>query len=211
MGSPNKSITADDGTTYMVLDEENCSYSASGEMGIELFSRIGYERYTEKQLTVNGTTKTYRVYNEEDTDHRGTMYTLGNVMINEDVMQDETLLPMTTKTGDADHDRAVALVDKWMKGFGKLTPESAEVDYQTYYVEMVGGFASLGSVYKAASDALTTASSYIDQKRQQVMGVSSDEELTNMIKYQNAYNAASRYFTVVSDMLEYLISQLGTR
>ncbi|RKJ32364.1 flagellar hook-associated protein FlgK, partial [bacterium 1XD42-8] len=49
----------------------------------------------------------------------------------------------------------------------------------------------------------------IENSRQMVMGVSSSEELTNMIKFQNAYNASSRYINVVSEMLEHLITRLG--
>ena len=45
--------------------------------------------------------------------------------------------------------------------------------------------------------------------REQVIGVSTDEELSNMIKFQNAYNASSRYINVISEMLEHIISTLG--
>ena len=41
--------------------------------------------------------------------------------------------------------------------------------------------------------------------REQVLGVSSDEELSNMVKYQSAYNAASRYITVISQMTELIV------
>ena len=41
------------------------------------------------------------------------------------------------------------------------------------------------------------------------MGVSGDEELTNMIKYQSAYNASSRYINVISEMLEHIINTLA--
>ena len=34
------------------------------------------------------------------------------------------------------------------------------------------------------------------------MGVSSEDELSGMIRFQNAYNAASRYITVIDEMLE---------
>ena len=37
----------------------------------------------------------------------------------------------------------------------------------------------------------------------------SDEELEKMIKYQQSYNAASRYINVVSEMIEHLITSLG--
>ena len=35
------------------------------------------------------------------------------------------------------------------------------------------------------------------------------EELTKMIKYQNAYNASSRFINVVNEMIEHLVTQLG--
>ncbi|MDE7045037.1 MAG: hypothetical protein K2O97_08515 [Acetatifactor sp.] len=43
-----------------------------------------------------------------------------------------------------------------------------------------------------------------------MVGVSSDEELSNMIKFQNAYNASSRYINVISEMLEHIINTLGS-
>ena len=44
---------------------------------------------------------------------------------------------------------------------------------------------------------------------QTVIGVSSDEELANMIKFQNAYNASSRYINVIDEMLEHILNTLG--
>lgn len=57
--------------------------------------------------------------------------------------------------------------------------------------------------------SLTGTVASVDNQRQQVIGVSSDEELTYMIKYQNAYNAASRFINVVNEMIEHLLTQLG--
>lgn len=210
--SPNKTVTLDDGTKVKVLDEDNCSYGANGEIGVELFSRKAIDRYTKQTLTLeDGTTAEYYVYNEEDPNSTNTLYTLGNVKINDDVLKDESILPMTTKQGDADHDRALALVNAWTSSFARLNPvDASDVDYQTYYTQMLGDIANLGSVYKASEDALDTTTTYLDNERQKVAGVSSDEELTNMIRFQSAYNASSRYFTVVSDMLDYLLAQLGT-
>lgn len=211
--SPNKTVTLEDGTQLKVLDEENCAYGANGEIGIELFSRKAVDRYTKQTLTLeDGTTKEFYVYNEENENSRNTMYTLGNVDINPDVMKDESILGMTTAQGDADYDRAFALIDAWTQSFAKVDPvDTAPVDFQRYYTQMIGNIGNLGSVYKASEDALTTTASYIDNERQKVAGVSSDEELSNMIRYQSAYNASSRYFNVVSEMIEHLLGQLGTR
>jgi flagellar hook-associated protein 1 FlgK len=45
--------------------------------------------------------------------------------------------------------------------------------------------------------------------RQSVSGVSIDEELSNMIKFQQGYAAAARYITVVNSMLDTIINRMG--
>ena len=64
-------------------------------------------------------------------------------------------------------------------------------------------------LYRTISENQVTATREIDNKRQEIAGVSSDEELTNMIKFQSAYNASSRYINVISEMLEHIIERLG--
>lgn len=49
----------------------------------------------------------------------------------------------------------------------------------------------------------------LDNKRQSVSGVSLDEEATDMIRYQHAFNAASRFITVVDEMLETIVEKMG--
>lgn len=63
-------------------------------------------------------------------------------------------------------------------------------------------------MYSSSTDTLTATVSSIDNQRNQIIGVSSDEELTNMIKFQSAYNAASRYITVISEMTELIVTGL---
>ncbi len=46
----------------------------------------------------------------------------------------------------------------------------------------------------------------IDQNRQSVSSVSLDEEMTDMIKYQQAYNASARMITVINELLDKLIN-----
>ena len=66
--------------------------------------------------------------------------------------------------------------------------------------------ANEGSVYKNIAQTQSKTVTSVDDAREAVMGVSSDEELTNMIKFQNAYNASSRYINVISDMLQTLLN-----
>lgn len=42
----------------------------------------------------------------------------------------------------------------------------------------------------------------LEGKKQSISGVSLDEEMTNMIKFQHAYNAAARYITAMDEALK---------
>ncbi|WP_066259199.1 flagellar hook-associated protein FlgK [Neobacillus drentensis] len=48
-----------------------------------------------------------------------------------------------------------------------------------------------------------------ESQRQSVSGVSIDEEMTNMVKFQQSYNAASRYISVMDEVLDKLINGTG--
>lgn len=50
----------------------------------------------------------------------------------------------------------------------------------------------------------------IDFKRQSIMGVSLDEEMANMVKYQHSYNAAGRMMNVLDEMIDLIVNRLGT-
>lgn len=49
----------------------------------------------------------------------------------------------------------------------------------------------------------------IANSRFSVSGVDSDEEAANMIKFQNAYNLASKMISVLSECYDRLITQTG--
>ncbi len=50
----------------------------------------------------------------------------------------------------------------------------------------------------------------IDFNRQGIMGVSLDEEMTNMIKFQQSYNASARLMNVMDEMIDLVVNRLGT-
>jgi flagellar hook-associated protein 1 FlgK len=49
----------------------------------------------------------------------------------------------------------------------------------------------------------------VESSRQSVSGVSTDEEMANMIKFQHAYNAAARVMTTYDQMLDKIINAMG--
>ncbi|MCD4813455.1 flagellar hook-associated protein FlgK [bacterium] len=92
-----------------------------------------------------------------------------------------------------------------------------------YSLTMAGGTQSLGEFYQQfvaqvgldSQDTqmrqLTQASlvgSLINQQESNA-GVNLDEEMTNMIRYQDAYQAATRVITAMDEMLDVLINRMG--
>ncbi|MEG2775185.1 MAG: flagellar basal body rod C-terminal domain-containing protein, partial [Acetivibrio sp.] len=208
-------FTGTDGTVYSnvkVWDEVNGPIGADGQKpGRELFVRRGCERYTQVSgLDAQGNPKTYYVYNEEDTTDTSKMYTTSSIVINQDLLEQEANLPHLKENMEIDQDMAKALVKVWSDKDLYLNPnDNNPCNFEGYYEKLIDELATKGSVYNSVSTSLSGTVSTIENQRQQVFGVSSDEELTNMIKYQNAYNAASRYINVISEMLEHVITQLG--
>lgn len=196
-------------STVKVLDADNCSTGSDKKLPPqELFVRAGTERYTE----VTGSDgKTYYVYNEEDTSDTSLMYSLTSCGINENLKKVETLLPYLKQNGEIDRELGTALAEVWEKATLGLDPTDPEpVAFKEYYQKLIDNLGTVGNVYNKTAEHLSGSVLAIENNRQQVVGVSSDEELTNMIKFQNAYNASSRFMTVISDMIEHIITQLGS-
>ena len=208
-------FTATDGTVYSnvrVWDAENGALGADLEgPGRELFVRSGCSRYTEVEgYDADGSVVTYYVYNEEDLTDTTKMYTTENLEINHDLLEEEGNLPHLLRNGEIDQRTADRLVHAWEDTNLFLNPNDRNpCNFEGYYERMINAISSRGSVFDSVSTSLSGTVDNIENQRQQVIGVSSDEELSNMIKYQNAYNAASRYINVVSEMLEHLVIQLG--
>ena len=154
--------------------------------------------------------KSYYVLNPDYALDTSTQYTLSSLGVNDDLENQADLFPHLTKdTHEIDYGMGAQISDLWTTKTLKIYPGSAaEFSFSEYYTEMIGGIASAGSTYESTATTLNSSVSAIDNKRQQVTGVSTDEELASMIKYQNAYNAASRYIQTVSDMIELLVTNL---
>lgn len=83
---------------------------------------------------------------------------------------------------------------------------TAPSTFEDCYTDLVSQVSNSGYIFYELSEYQQLAVENADNDRQTVIGVSSDEELEHMIMYQNAYNAASRYITVINNMLDTLLS-----
>jgi len=211
---PNKEVTLADGTTIKVLDREKAGMGmgvGNEYPGTELFVRKSTPRYTEQTFRLaDGSIETYMVYNEESEDDFYSLYTGGNIEINNKLLQNPSLLPLTMVTGEEAQENVDAMLELWNTKFATVSPNSlVECNFMDYYAGMMEDLADRGYTYNNMAQTQQQSVTDIENLRQGVVGVSSDEELSNMIKFQHAYNASSRYINTVSEMIEHLINTLG--
>lgn len=205
---PNTTVTDQvTGKTYTVLDKENApiGMDSDASQGVELFTRNNRDRYTE--MTING--QSYLVYNEEDASDIHSLYSINQISVNQEILSNYSKLALSSNNGSGEFDLQVCkdLIAKWQEPFATLSPNTLTVfDFNSYYTNMVGELANKGNKYATLAESQQLTVDTINGQRQNVSGVSSDEELTNLIRFQHAYSAASRYITTVNDMLDTLLN-----
>ncbi len=217
---PNKEVTLTDGSgiTLKVFDEENApaGMDADRTTGEALFNRKSVDRYREPtayEIANSGgaITASSRIYVKEEPSDRNTLFTIGEIEINKEILENNSKLPINSRTGTQDYDRTKLdqLLTNWQASFASVSPDSTtKLNINDYYSALIGEVANRGEQYSAMSTHQATMVNSIDNQRQETSGVSSDEELTNLIKFQHAYNASARYITVISEMLEHIVTRL---
>ncbi|WP_461255475.1 flagellar hook-associated protein FlgK [Treponema sp. R80B11-R83G3] len=81
--------------------------------------------------------------------------------------------------------------------------------FDDYFAVSVGNVALMGEESERALATENQIMKYLRDWRQSISGVNIDEELANMIRFQQGYNAAARFVTTVNSMLDTLINRMG--
>lgn len=88
---------------------------------------------------------------------------------------------------------------------GKLQGKTIQGFFQEIIGEL-GVNAQEANRMKANTDALRTT---VDVRRESVSGVSLDEEMINLVRFQHAYNASARMVTTIDQILDKIINGMG--
>ncbi|MCZ0754413.1 flagellar hook-associated protein FlgK [Anoxybacillus sp. J5B_2022] len=80
---------------------------------------------------------------------------------------------------------------------------------QNFYESVIGQMAVNAQEAKRLADNSDTLRQSVDERRMSVSSVSLGEEMTNMIKFQHAYNASARMITMIDQMLDKIINNMG--
>ena len=171
---------------------------------IQIFQKIGSDGYTKDPITGNWT------YNNEDADDYASTYSVANLQMNSELMQNPSMFGFITMDNSVDYETIEKLKTKFTEESNTLNPNvKKKTSFVDYYGDLVAQVANSGKVYKSIVFTQQATVNATFSAREQVIGVSSDEELTHMVKFQNAYNASSRYINAIDEMLAHIINTLA--
>jgi flagellar hook-associated protein 1 FlgK len=75
------------------------------------------------------------------------------------------------------------------------------------FVTRIGGDVKTAETGQSTANTLLTS---IDDRRQSTSGVSLDEEMTNLVRFQRGYQASARAMSTMDQMLDTLINRTGS-
>ena len=81
---------------------------------------------------------------------------------------------------------------------------------QSYYAQTIGQLGVEGQQAIKMTDSSGTLLLAVSNRRDSISSVSLDEEMTDMIRFQQAYNASARMITVMDEALDKIINGMGT-
>jgi flagellar hook-associated protein 1 FlgK len=131
---------------------------------------------------------------------------MGNIKVN-DALKDVNYIAASTI--DANGDNTIALAIANLRNAELMTGNNKVLSLDTYYQNLIMDVGNKGNEAAGMMESYQLLVQQADAMRQSIMGVSLDEEMTNMIKFKYAYNANSKVIDVVNQMLETIIFRLG--
>lgn len=126
-----------------------------------------------------------------------------NIAVNADIAEDVSRIAASTgEIGNTTNAlRLAALQDD-----NDIIDSTTFADYLHRITASLGEEASNAYKSEESFHAIETS---LENRRDEISGVSTDEELVNLIRFQQAYQASSKYISIVDGLVENLLSSFG--
>ncbi|WP_019635616.1 flagellar hook-associated protein FlgK [Paenibacillus fonticola] len=140
----------------------------------------------------------------------------GNIRLNTLIANDPKLIATSLRTEASGTGQVVvkgnntlALVFSSLNEFKFTAQDGSQSTLNSQYSAMVGQLGIQAQEANRQAENSSILITQVDTQRQSVSGVSLDEEMSNMIKFQHAYSAAARFMTTFDQLLDKLINSTG--
>lgn len=131
---------------------------------------------------------------------------MGNIKLSDSLKDLNNIVASAT---DANGDNIIANQIAKLRNESLMASYSQVLTVDTYYQQLILKVGNVGNEARQYTESQQVLVRATDNERQAIMGVSLDEEMSNMIKFRYAYNAATKTIGVIDEMLETIIYRTG--
>ncbi len=121
------------------------------------------------------------------------------------------LTPTTLVAGSGGGDNSIATAVAALSNttFSTAAGDSIDGTFSSFYSSTVGNFGQSLSTVTTNLDDNTNIQNLFESQRASISGVNMDEEMSNLVQFQQAYVASSETFNIINTLLGNEISELG--
>ncbi|NLY42402.1 MAG: flagellar hook-associated protein FlgK [Clostridiaceae bacterium] len=138
-------------------------------------------------------------------------FEIGNIQINPVFNGDEGLNKIAAaRIGGSAGDNTIAqqIIDL-RRNNSLFRTKNLLLNMDGYYNALITWIGSVGQESERIVQNQTILMTQIQNKKEAISGVSMDEEMTNIMKYQHAYNASARMINLLDEMIDQIINRMG--
>ena len=150
-------------------------------------------------LNDGGTTPPGRSFFEPST---ATTVTAHNIQINQDILADSANIPLADASGESGNNNIglkIARLANDKEFYNGMT-------HVEYYASVLGKVGSLSSESLTGKKTMDLVVKQLESQRESLIGVDTDEEAVNLIRFQKAFEASSRVLNTSNEILSTLIN-----
>lgn len=135
---------------------------------------------------------------------------MGNIKLNDNLTSGITdLNNIVASASGASGDNTIALRIANLRNMPEMQDVNGATSLDDYYQSIILRIGNGGSEAQRIAQNQQNLVTSADNYRKSITGVSMDEEMSNMMKYKFAYDAASRVMNVIDEMLDTVINRAG--
>jgi flagellar hook-associated protein 1 FlgK len=147
-----------------------------------------------------------------------TVIDLANIAFNPDLEEVNHIAAAKLKPsqGNYEDNRNALEISEWRlkdvfseKLYEGVADLDAKLNFDEFYRSIISDIGLDGNKAANAADAQGLLVEQVEYKRQSLMAVSLDEEMSNLIKFEHSYNAAARIVNAMDEMIEAVVNKVG--
>lgn len=186
-----------------LINETAIGKDLNGNPGVPIFVRKG----TNDSNGIMDPNNPGNYLTPENVNDYKTLFTLENIEINPELLKNDGYNKLGfSASGDiGDTSILEQISQKWKEGLDAL----GGVSIDGYYKQIITDFAVEIQDDRQRLESKIGTVDLVENQRYALSAVSLDEELSNMLKFQHAYNAAAKVINVIDSMLDKVINGTG--